>query len=95
MDEYGLAQRVLQTTLGAVVSLGTRCVRCINLSVYDQRLDPEMFATSFETLARGTVAQDARVRLRFCTTESLTQLPVHVFAKLETDRVRLDSVEIV
>ena len=94
MDEQEIVQRILQSMLGTVTSLGTHHVRIVNLAVYDQRLDSDVFTTSFEMLARGTIAQDARVHLRFRTTESLIQLPDHVFAKLKTDGVCLDSVEV-
>jgi Zn finger protein HypA/HybF involved in hydrogenase expression len=94
MDEQEIAQKILQSTLGTVTALGTHRVRIINLSMYDQRLDPDAFTTSFETLTRGTIAHGARVRLRFRTTESLAQLPDYIFAKLKTDGVCLDSVEV-
>jgi Zn finger protein HypA/HybF involved in hydrogenase expression len=94
MDEQEIAQKILQSMLGTVTALGTRRVRIINLSMYSRRLDPEAFTTSFETLTRGTIAQDARVRLRFRTTEFLAQLPDYVFAKLKTEGVCLDSVEV-
>jgi Zn finger protein HypA/HybF involved in hydrogenase expression len=94
MDEQEIARKVLRSMLGTVTALGTHHVRIVNLSMYNQRLDPEVFTTSFEKLTRGTIAQDARVRLRFRTAESLAQLPDYVFAKLKTDGVCLDSIEV-
>ncbi len=94
MDEKEVAHKVLRSMLGTVEPLGTHRVRIVNLSVYDQHFDPDAFTTSFETLAHGTIAQDARVNLRFPAGEALGNLPAVISAKLISDRVCLDSVEV-
>ena len=93
MDKAVVIQELVQKMLDETQGTKNKRVRVVNLSVYDQSIDPNELTRAFKTLTFNTVAQDAKLHVRRSeniSTDSTLGSP----SFFPITPVRLDSLEL-
>ena len=65
MNERDLAESALRSVLDLARHYEARRIRAINLALYDARVETDAFKKELDTLVRGTIAEEAVLRLEY------------------------------
>ncbi len=70
MNESDVMATILQTGLTEARRMGATRLTALNIVMDDDGIvSADQVRTQFETLARGTLAEDARIKIDFCASE--------------------------
>lgn len=94
MNSNSWVNDILQTLLSIARDKGAHRIRVVNLSVYDQHINPNDLTQTFESLADHTIAQGAHLHIRCLAKNSIDRHLDFSTASNLSAPIRLDSVEL-